>query len=104
LDCLQVESAKGAIRLCCVWERLEKAGEGDLLLLFAAGCASNFKSGLGREIDFKSQCMFGDAWFIDFYEDKKALNRFKIMHTVQISIAVHCRNDKGEVTKGVICS
>jgi len=79
---LQVAVAKGAICLCCVWERLEKAGEGDLLLPFAVGCASNFKSRLGREIDFKSQCMFSDAWFIDFYEDKKALTRFKIMHTV----------------------
>jgi hypothetical protein len=30
LDCLQYASVKGAICLCCVWERLEKAGKGQI--------------------------------------------------------------------------
>jgi hypothetical protein len=28
LDCLQVEAAKGAISLCCVWKRLKKGRKG----------------------------------------------------------------------------
>jgi hypothetical protein len=41
LDCLQVEAAKVAIRLYCVWELLEKSGKGQIFFFFSLFVAKN---------------------------------------------------------------